>query len=416
MGQVRWAGWTMAIATALAISGAQTVRADIASDKPASIVIYPKVAVDSVNGVDTVIRLTNVNEAAPIQVHCFYLDANSHCQGGDQDGMICTGNPRLCTQGGTCQAGWSETDFRIVMTPKQPIDWRASQGLADAGSASGPGDDNLPIASGVCVRNQFKRCGTDADCSPFPGGACTPSNAGTRIPPVPEDSFVGELKCIAIDANGDPVKQNDLKGEALVETVNLDPGTGPQDFDVASYNAIGVQGIADHPGNELTLGGDNPEYNGCPNFLILDHFFDDAIDPVPGTNDTIATNLVLVPCSEDLLRQIPGQATVQYLVYNEFEQRFSTSNTVKCFEDIQLCQIGGGQCKRSIFNVAVAGTLTGQTRLQPIGSGALPSGLLGIAVEYHTTPPTGTTTFVRSAAFNLQMSGARDNPDTITIP
>ena len=35
----------------------------------------------------------------------------------------------------------------------------------------------------------------------------------------------------------------------------------------------------------------------------------------------------LVPCANDYLRQIPGDAVVQYLVYNEFEQRFSTSRT-----------------------------------------------------------------------------------------
>ena len=35
MGQVRWAGWTMAIATALVVAGTQVARADVASDKPA---------------------------------------------------------------------------------------------------------------------------------------------------------------------------------------------------------------------------------------------------------------------------------------------------------------------------------------------------------------------------------------------
>ena len=72
----------MAIATALVISG-EAARADIASDKPAAIVVYPKIEVDSTNGVDTVIRLTNTNQTTPILVHCFYVDANSHCSGGD---------------------------------------------------------------------------------------------------------------------------------------------------------------------------------------------------------------------------------------------------------------------------------------------------------------------------------------------
>ena len=50
MGQVRWAGWTMAIATALVISGGQGARADVASDRPAAIVVYPKIVVDSASG------------------------------------------------------------------------------------------------------------------------------------------------------------------------------------------------------------------------------------------------------------------------------------------------------------------------------------------------------------------------------
>ena len=122
------------------------------------------------------------------------------------------------------------------------------------------------------------------------------------------------------------------------------------------------------------------------------------------------TNVVYVPCSEDLLRQIPGAAVVQYLVFNEFEQRFSTSKSVTCFQDTRLCKLDTPDCSRSIFSVNTAGTLTGQTRINPIGKAPLPSGLLGIAVETHKGYN------VRSAAFNLHMQGARDAADTITIP
>lgn len=406
MGQVRWAGWTVAIATALVISGGQVVRADVQSDRPAAIVVYPDIDVDVSGGVDTVIRLTNTNQTTPILAWCFFVDANSHCSGGANDGHVCTANPGLC-EGGFCVPGWQETDFRITLTASQPIEWLASQGLADG---------DLPLASGRCSRNPGRACGSDADCNPFPGGTCTQSNAGTRIPPVPEDPFEGELRCIAIDSNGVPVARNDLKGEGILETATT------SNLDVASYNAIGIQSTGASSGatNELVIGpGSSGEYNGCPNYLILNHFFDDANDPVPNSQDTsVTTDLVLVPCSADYLRQIPGAAVVQYLVFNEFEQRFSTSQTVKCFQETQLCNIGGGQCGRSIFNVAVAGTLTGQTRLYPIGisipapNAAIPSGLLGIAVEHHIQ----SGGLERSAAFNLHMQGQRDAADTITIP
>jgi hypothetical protein len=432
MGQVRWASWTMAVATALLTIGAQVARADIASDKPAAIVLYPDVKVSGTQGVDTVIRLTNTNAANSVEVHCFYLDANSHCVGGTSEGDICTSGltagPVVCGPG-ACLPGWQEIDFDIVLTPSQPIQWRASTGLSDA---------SLPINSGVCLQNQFVRCNSDNDCNPFPGGKCAPSNAGTRIPGVPEDPFVGELKCIEVNPNtGNPTASNDVKGEALIETSTA------TNLDVASYNALGIEAILhcqgggldgglcksnsdcaggqckgpDDLGTTLTLGGEGAEYNGCPNFLILNHFFDNAKDPVPGSNNTITTNLILVPCSEDLLRQIPGSAVVQYLVFNEFEQRLSTSNTTTCFSDTQLCRIDKGQCERSIFNVGIQGTLTGQTRMNPLGIPPLPSGLLGVAVETHTTGGVP-----RSAAFNLHMQGVRNdkdgNPlsDTVTIP
>lgn len=406
MAQVRWAGWTTALATALMVGGVQ-VRADIASDKPAAILVYPKVVTDAPAGLDTTIRLANTNTTNPIALHCYYLDANSHCSGGPNDGEICTNNPAVCTGFSVCVPGWQETDFRVVLTPGQPIEWIASRGLADS---------DLPIPFGSCVRMPTRRCGSDADCNPFPGGQCTQSNAGTRIPPVPEDPFVGELRCIAIDARtGEPVPRNDLKGEAQVVS------SSATNLDIAGYNAIGIQATGESDGNpnQLTLGpGLAGEYNGCPNYLIVNHFFDGAANPVPGTSATINTRLVLVPCSADYLRQVPGLAVAQYLVFNEFEQRFSTSRAVRCYQDIPLSQIDTLSSSRSIWNVSVAGTLTGQTRVNPIGvpssnPPSIPSGLLGVAVETHATVPAGP---VKSAAFNVHMSGLREVPDVMIIP
>src|SRR5574337_41453 len=106
MGQVRWAGWAMAIVAALVLSGTQVVRADVASDKPAAILIYPKVVVDSNAGIDTMIRLTNTSPAVQ-DVHCFYIDANSHCSGSlipSLEGTVCT-DATTCG-GGACIPAW----------------------------------------------------------------------------------------------------------------------------------------------------------------------------------------------------------------------------------------------------------------------------------------------------------------------
>lgn len=425
MGKVRWTGWTMAIATAFAISGGQSARADVASDKPAAIVVYPKIVVDSSNGVDTAIRLTNTNTQAPVYLHCFFVNANAHCLGSGATGQVCgvIGLTNYACSVGTCTPGWIETDFNIVLTAGQPVEWSAGDGMMGL---------DLPIRHGVCIGNQ-QPCGSSQDCMfpPTAGGFCTSSNAGTAVPPVAEDPFVGELRCIQTDNRGLPVASNDVKGEALIETL---PGGSPaRTFDVASYNAIGIQatGAAIDPSAPLTLGpGSSGEYNGCPGVLILNHFFEGVVDPVDGAttlDQAISTDLTLVPCTVNYEMQLCGTAIVQYLVFNEFEQRFSTSKTMNCWQEINLCNIDTTQCSRSIFSAGVSGTVTGQTRLTPIPASPIPglvlptNGLLGVAIERHTNAPLSATApytngNVHSAAFNLHFAGSLANPDTITTP
>jgi hypothetical protein len=55
----------------------------------------------------------------------------------------------------------------------------------------------------------------------------------------------------------------------------------------------------------FVLGGSTPEYNACPASTIRNHFFDGAIDPI-GHTSSVSTNLVLVPCSEDLVAVLPA--------------------------------------------------------------------------------------------------------------
>lgn len=429
MGQVRRVGWAVAATVAATIGASAIAKADIASDKMAAIVIYPKVAVDVRDDEDTIIRLVNTNKTQPILAHCFYLDANSHCSGGPDDGEICS-TGQDCGGGASCEEGWLETDFRVQLTYEQPLQWLASEGLADARvcentdtpcrTSDDCGGDRclgLPLSSGVCSGNQFFTCSSNSDCAQFGAGTCSQSNVGTRIPPVPEDPFRGELRCIAIDANGVPVPRNELAGQGIV--VRTETAGAVDTIDSASYNAIGIQGTGGSAGasNELVIGGANPEYNGCPNYLVVDHFSEDAVNPVPGTNSSIQTSLVLVPCSNDYLRQKPGSAVLQFLVFNEFEQRLSTSTDFNCYHDRRLCETTPGQCTRSIWNVAVLGTLSAQTRVQalPLGSSnSIPSAVLGIALEEHHSLDDASD--YRTAAFNLVQQGGRSTADLITIP
>jgi hypothetical protein len=384
MRQVRWASGTVALAMALAICGVGPAAGDVASDRAAAIVMWPHIQVGDVTGdlsptqsIETVLQLTNTSDQ-PIVVWCFYENANSHCT---NTGQVCVEAQDCCNGSvgcGQCLPDWNEVDFRIRLTPQQPIGWLASEGEAD-----------FPL-DGV-VRT----------------GIGHSSNAGSRIPPVPEDPFEGLLKCIAVDEDNTPVERNVLKGEATLYFVDTTPSA--ELVDIAKYNAVGIQAREGRLNDDKTLildSDQNPdaEYNGCPNVLILNHFFDFATNPVNGAE--IETNLILVPCTQDLLRQIPGQAVIQYIVYNEFEQRFSTSRTAKCKQNLPLSLIDTTQRERSIFSAGVAGTLTGQTRASAIGSG-----MLAVADEFHTID---SATY--SADFNVHFQGDREDPDTIILP
>jgi len=401
MRQVRWASWTMA-AAALLLLGAPHARADVTSDQAAAIVVWPIVNVGGPFGDDTLVQLSNTG-SEPVEAHCFYLNANSHCS---NSGNVCSFGAECCSGGacGLCLPSWQETDFRITLTPRQPIAWLASQGYTSCTQSQTPGIDR-------CIAID----GTSRKGAPGSDGQPT-SNAGTRILPVPETPFVGELKCIVVDrSTGDPIKDasaNVLKGEALIETAT------PSKLDVGKYNAVGIRALQDpnigpRP-NVLTLSNNGDgEYEGCPNVLILNHFFDGAADPAIDDGVNIFTWPVFVPCTEDFLQQQPGAAIAQYLVFNEFEQRFSTSNTIQCFRATGMSNIDTTQAQNSIFSVGIAGTLAGQTRVSPIGSG-----LLAVALEYHGDGSDGPTVRAngQSADANVHYQGQRATPDVITLP
>ncbi|GIW41752.1 MAG: hypothetical protein KatS3mg076_2329 [Candidatus Binatia bacterium] len=178
------------------------------------------------------------------------------------------------------------------------------------------------------------------------------------------------------------------------------------------YSAIGIQAIPGTNNGDRTLvlgrrGDEGVEYEGCPNILILDHFFDFAEDPVVG--GPVFTYLTLVPCSQDFLRQETRRTPVQFLVFNEFEQRFSTSIPVECFRTIQLSNIDTRFNTRSIFSAQVAGTLTGQTRIRGVGDDHGDHGhtLVGVAEEFRD---------FGTAAFQLHFQGVRSQKDFVYLP
>ncbi len=366
------------------------------SDTGAAVVVWPRISVDA--DTDTVITLTN-QHSTPVAAHCFYVNANNRCT---NTGEVC-GTSADCEDMtgffGACRPGWIEVNFDVILTPDQPVAWSAAGGLSGS-DVPCPGD----------------RIGLPDKCQ---GSS---SNAGTRVPPVGESPFIGELKCIEADpitrlpapCMGPGTCRNDLEGTATITKV--ESGI----IDTEKYNAVGLRTTNFNNGdNVLTIGGNgtgpnSAEYQPCASVLIFNHLFDGAIDPISETY-VAQSELSLVPCTEDFLLQAVPSVVAQFLVYNEFEQRFSTSRSVNCVLSSQISLIDTTQPTRSIFSAAVAGTVAGQTRITGVNGGLIGAASLdlcpapgpnGIGCE---APDAG-------AAYNLDQFADRDQADFIRVP
>jgi hypothetical protein len=368
-------------------------HADTTSTNPAGLIVFPRIVFDTGQSYDTEVQISNTSEA-PVRVRCYLVNANSHCS--NEPDLVCDededcGAPDCGLPGqppcGICLPGWTETDFVFTLTQFQPILWRIGIGLA-----------SFPL-DGINVVG--------------PGGQF---NVDSNIPPAPEDPFKGELKCFQVDENDNPVARNDLKGEATF--VRSD-----EELDAYQYNAVGLLATDVNNGDDiLCLGGTEPteecpepEYNGCPAVLILNHFFDYAPEPVNG--QTVNTYLQVVPCSEDFLNQSLTKTTLQFLVFNEYEQRFSTSRRVECYFETLLADIdtrpGRDDDQFSIFSIDVQGTLVGQTRIRPVRTEetTVGHGWVGIAREIHIAD-----LGVYQAAAQLHHTGISRQGDIIRAP
>jgi hypothetical protein len=243
MGTVKWNPVVSGVGALLGglVLWTGTAIADVRADEAAGLIVWPKLVFNSDDGIDTVIQLSNTSPDQ-INVRCFYVNANSHCTNTPVgESGVCLINED-CEQfglGGICLDGWIETDFSFTLTGNQPIVWTLSDGLPffplDGFERVGPGNQsNGPLSA---------------------------------IPPAPEDPFRGELKCVEVGDDESPVDRNDLKGEATIVQANEEM------LDARGYNAIGIQAIvgANDGDNELMLGGDAAEYNGCPNILIMEY-------------------------------------------------------------------------------------------------------------------------------------------------
>jgi hypothetical protein len=375
-------------AAAVGLLSVPVAQAETFSDTGAAVLVWPKIVVDETT--DTVVQITNQNSDAVSAAHCFYVNANSRCT---NTGVACLSSS-TCFDGvatGTCAPGWIEVNFDVILTRDQPLAWSAANGLSNA---------DLPCPGGL-------------------GSKCS-GNGGSRVPPVGETPFIGELKCIQSnpttrlpfacndeDGPTDNDCRNDLEGGATI--TNVEDGS----IDPQRYNAVGLRSAGRNNGDStLIIGGPGgqAEYQPCSEVLVFNHLFDGAVDPLSDPTliprVTASSELTLVPCTENFLLQAVPSVTAQFLVYNEFEQRFSTSRLVRCLLDSPISNIDTTQSTRSIFSAAVAGTVAGQTRITGVGGGLIGSATLSFEGEISSA----------GAAYNLNQFADRDEADIITVP
>lgn len=379
MRKVKWDAFLsglcgFALALGVVAAGA---RADVTTELGSSILVFPKVQANST--FDTVIQITNTGNSM-LHAWCFYVDATLR---STLSGFPCS------VPSATCLPVWNETDFLIWLTKQQPTHWLASKG-----------------------RNVDPTDGFTADGSGFDPG---------RVPPLAD--FEGELKCIEVSESNEPITGNHLKGEATIKAIASVPGTlpaspGTQKGDVVKYNAIGIRGNPDvQPSNPLLL--NDEVYDACPSKLIVNHFATGPLQAGPGLpaglTFSVATDLTLVPCTQDFENQIPSRVTVQFLIYNEFEQRFSASTTVTCYLSVELTEIDSpGFPNRSAFSTNFLGTIVAHTEITPIvGLDGSIDGLVGITERILSVAGTTGTVSAR-AAYNLHTSGSI--PGQIVLP
>lgn len=144
----------------------------------------------------------------------------------------------------------------------------------------------------------------------------------------------GQLKCVVVPDQPVAERYNAVQGRAVIFD---------SDGQTAGYGAVGFRRLSDGEfSSRIDL--DGAMYEQCPDEL---HFAFNAADS--GSE----SELILVPCSEDVLVRSSTPITVSFRVINEFEQVLSASTSVSCSSRKYLRQLS------SAFTRATLGSATG---------------------------------------------------------
>jgi hypothetical protein len=229
--------------------------------------------------------------------------------------------------------GCLEVGFVVGLTPEQPLSWMAGEGA------------NNPLTFSA----------------------------------VPPFSGVGELKCAVMPEVPDLAAHNAIQGRAVVFDDN--------DGDTVGYGAVGFQRLIPgfFPG---VVSLDGFEYDQCPERL---HF--QVLTRQSGSN----SSLILSPCEQDLLTQVPTTTVVQMQIVNEFEQVFSSSTRFTCHSVMYFSQL-------QTLSKSTLGTDTAHLVLRGVSSP-----LIGLVIDRFTAGASSHT-----AANDPYLEGG--SPATVIFP
>ena len=410
-----WLNGLGVVLAAMALWGTQA-NAAVSSDKPGSVVLWPKVIADGTR--DTLITLTNTrNEQA--YAHCEYVQSLGLCA---VTGSFCSvpnaapGSPGACepVPNNVCTQQWQSADFDVALTRQQPTIWRVSTGRVDNPFLPADGECDLvpPINPGDALRQ-----------------SCPGLFLIGQVPPAPDQPFRGSLTCIQVNVDGSANASNGLKGEATIETLGSEQ--------ISTYNSINVEAL-DGAAVEGLVRLNGIEYSACPPAVEVSHYSQGAqdlvaadIDPTvcdPTLGCPVESEITLMPCRADFNAELAARWATDIEYTNEFEQTLSIETTFECWANFDLRDLGFAPSSAS-------GSQFQRTRLTPTGSGRCilgdvnaacdadadcgtggvcgpVTGILAIVEEFHNTAaslaptPTGPAGTAASNGYTVAFDGS----------
>ena len=248
----------MALGLRCGVRCALPVRAaaDIASDHPAAILVFPKLIVDTTNGLDTMVRISNVSETRDQRVLLLrQRDPGMPAGPAGRDLLL----PQQATvfrrvrRGDRHRRVSSRSGRRPTSSSdspsEQPTGWLVSRGERT---------ENCDRLDGVCSNDGTTLCDEDTPClAPAAAAFGRPASRSTacdgRIGPAIGSDQRRRHSALARGSvhrraqvhrrrrrTASPVARNDLIGEVLIGRVQAGPD---ESIDVAGYNAIGIPAL-----------------------------------------------------------------------------------------------------------------------------------------------------------------------------